>query len=156
MRLYAIRSERFEQDLRGLPAFFGLPKERIRFPNPEDVNMHTGSFPHHEDRITEEGRRRLERLLVGGSSAGETCTSARASPEEAGPRRPERRPRPSPARPSGPPAAPRRRQTRSSSPAWEGGRKWSCRRGPGEGWPPAVLLILSAFDNPVGDVITQA
>ena len=26
--------------------------------------MHTGSFPHHEDRITEEGRRRLERLLV--------------------------------------------------------------------------------------------
>ena len=64
MRIYAIRSERFEQDLRGLPAFFGLPKERIRFPNPEDVNMHTGSFPHHEDRITEEGRRRLERLLV--------------------------------------------------------------------------------------------
>ena len=64
MRIYAIRSEKFEEDLRGLPAFFGLPKERIKFPNPEDINMHTGSFPHHEDRPTMEGRRRLERLLV--------------------------------------------------------------------------------------------
>jgi hypothetical protein len=64
MSIYAIRSEKFEEDLRGLPAFFGLPKERIKFPNPEDINMHTGGFPHHEDRPTLVGRRRLERLLV--------------------------------------------------------------------------------------------
>ena len=64
MRVYAIRSEKFEDDLQGLPAFFGLPKGRIQFPDPEDINVHTGSFPHHEDRPTAEGRRKLERLLV--------------------------------------------------------------------------------------------
>lgn len=63
-RVFALRSEHFEEDLRGLPAFLGVPVERVSFPAPQELNLHTGSFPHHEDKPTQEGRRRLGRLLV--------------------------------------------------------------------------------------------